>query len=493
MPLSSFLRWPRRNSLRPQSLRHLGLLALFLGSTTLAQWGSFNQAAQAQSSRYCIFSTQESAQKERLRQTAMGGDRNAQRQYQTLIQQHGQSLAQCRQRGGWPKTQAIWVRLYPCDANPGVLEQLLDHIVNKGYNEVYIEVFSDSQVLLPAADNPTPWVSVVRTPGQEKTDLLALALDKGRERGLKMYAWLFTMNFGYAYGVRPDRQQAIARNGRGQTSIDVVPDGSQAFVDPYNRQAQTDYYTLVREVLERRPDGVLFDYIRYPRGTGGASVASSVKDLWVHGPSARQALVNRGTNEQGRALIQRFLNQGRITSADIRAVRSQFPNESSPQWQGRNSTSYGSELWKLSVAHAAQGVIDFLNLGSRMVLNQRIPAGAVFFPHANRSVGQGYDSRLQPWDRFSPQLEWHAMSYAVCNGTQCIVDEVQRVLDEAQPGTRVVPALAGQWGRVYNQHPPLETQMTALQRAFPNLQAVSHFAYGWQEPQNTQARRACRF
>ncbi|MEM8643021.1 MAG: family 10 glycosylhydrolase [Cyanobacteria bacterium P01_G01_bin.54] len=472
------------------TLKHLGLLSLFLTSSLLLQVLSL-RTAQAHSSRYCILSTRDASQKDRLRQAAMQGDRTAEQQYQTLIRQHSTSLAQCRQRG-WPRTQAIWLRLYPCDVTPGVLEQVLDHIVNKGYNEVYIEVFYDSQVLLPVNDNPTPWISVVRTAGQENTDLFAQALEKGRARGLKMYAWLFTMNFGYAYGVRSDRQQAIARNGRGQTSIDVVPDGSQVFVDPYSRQAQRDYYALIQEVMERRPDGVLFDYVRYPRGSGGASVSSSVNDLWIHGPAARQALVDRAKNQQGRALIQRFLSQGRISSGDVQAVRSQYPDESSPQWQGRASASYGAELWKLSVAHAAQGVLDFLNMGTRPFLNQGIPAGAVFFPDGNKPVGQGYDSRLQPWDRFSPQLEWHPMSYAVCDGTQCILDEVQRVLDQAHPRTRIVPALAGQWGRVYNRHPSLEAQMAALQRAFPQLQAVSHFAYSWQEPRIDQARRACR-
>ncbi|MGB0564831.1 MAG: family 10 glycosylhydrolase [Spirulinaceae cyanobacterium] len=479
--------WPRR--WRP-ACKQLGLLSLFLTSNLLLQVLSL-QSTQAHSSRYCILSTQEASQKDRLRQAAVQGDRTAEQQYQTLIQQHSNTLAQCRQRG-WPRTQAIWLRLYPCDVTPGVLEQVLDHIVDKGYNEVYLEVFYDSQVLLPVNDNPTPWISVVRTRGQENTDLFAQALEKGRARGLKMYAWMFTMNFGYAYGVRPDRQPAIARNGRGETSIDVVPDGSQAFIDPYNPQAQRDYYTLVQEVMERRPDGVLFDYVRYPRSSGAASVSTTVKDLWIHSPAARQALLDRASNQQGRALIERFLSRGSISSGDVRAVRSQYPGDGSPQWQGRASTSYGAELWKLSVAHAAQGVLDFLNMGSRPFLNQGIPAGAVFFPDGNKAVGRGYDSRLQPWDRFSPQLEWHPMSYAVCNGTQCIIDEVQRVLDQANPRTRIVPALAGQWGRVLNRHPPLETQMAALQRSFPQLQAVSHFAYSWQEPRIDQARRSCR-
>jgi hypothetical protein len=38
--------------------------------------------------------------------------------------------------------------------------------------------------LLPKADNRTAWPSVVQTDGYERRDLLAEAIQKGRERGL---------------------------------------------------------------------------------------------------------------------------------------------------------------------------------------------------------------------------------------------------------------------------------------------------------------------
>ena len=83
-----------------------------------------------------------------------------------LCSSTAQQLSQCR-RQTWPQSQAIWLRLYPCDALDGVVEELLDRIVSRGYNEVYLEVFYNGQVLLPAAQNPTAWPAVIRTPGQE--------------------------------------------------------------------------------------------------------------------------------------------------------------------------------------------------------------------------------------------------------------------------------------------------------------------------------------
>jgi uncharacterized lipoprotein YddW (UPF0748 family) len=92
-------------------------------------------------------------------------------------------------------------------------------------------MFSDGQVLLPASTNPTVWPSLVRTPG-DANDLLAQAVQKGHERGLKVYAWMFLMNFGYSYALRPDRQSVLARNGKAETSLDLVDNQSQVFIDP---------------------------------------------------------------------------------------------------------------------------------------------------------------------------------------------------------------------------------------------------------------------
>ncbi|MGC1197374.1 MAG: family 10 glycosylhydrolase, partial [Geitlerinemataceae cyanobacterium] len=315
----------------------------------------------AQTAASCQIDPQEVTEKETLRKATFGGDTEAREDYQKLLARHATLVRECRSRT-WPQTQAIWLRVYPCDANPGVLEHVLDQIANRGYNEVYIEVFYDSQVLLPKSDNPTPWDSVVRTPGSENVDLLAQAIAKGRERGLKVYAWLFTLNFGYTYGQRDDRQQALARNGYGQTTLTAVDDSSaefdrseqsyteQAFIDPYDAQARHDYSWLVYSVLKRQPDGVLFDYVRYPRRPGTHSVVSTVQDLWIYGDAAKQALYQRANNEKGRDLIDRFLNQGYVTANDLDTVNRLYPQEQDAMWQGRDvSKPVQQQLWYLSV------------------------------------------------------------------------------------------------------------------------------------------------
>jgi hypothetical protein len=460
---------------------------------------------QAQPTPYCRASEQVVTQKENFRKAALQGDPTAQQQYQAALAQDAESLRQCRSQT-WPAVQAIWLRLHPCDIKAGVLDDLMDRIANKGYNRIYVEVFYDGQVLLPGTNNPTVWTPVVRS-GE---DLLAQAIQKGHERGLKVYAWLFSMNFGANYAQRPDRQAALARNGRGQTSLDIglgqditlstdlsTLEVDKAFIDPYNIQARQDYQQLVQAVAQRKPDGMLFDYIRYPRQSGSASIVSKVKDLWVYGEASKQTLYQRALNYKGLDLIRRFVEQGTITSKDIAEVNQLYPNEREPKWQNRKSsgssrTQLLQELWILSAGHAYQGVTDFLNAAVQPAQQQGIAAGAVFFSDSNRSVGRGFDSRMQPWHYFPASLEWHTMAYALCGNTNCIANQVQTVLRQAPQGAQVTPALAGQWGKVMaGNRPTLEAQMDAIHQAAPQINMVSHFSYAWQDPQFEQTRRAC--
>ncbi|MEM9807235.1 MAG: hypothetical protein AAF959_18375, partial [Cyanobacteria bacterium P01_D01_bin.56] len=335
------------------------------------------------------------------------------------------------------------------------------------------------------------------------------AIAAGHKRGLKVHAWMFTMNFGYSYGQRRDRQQVLARNGQGETTSAFASRGAgnnpeEVFIDPYNYQAQSDYLRMLQQVLQRNPDGVLFDYIRYPRGTGSNSVAGQVGDLWIYSTAAQNSLLQRALNNKGRELIRQFLHRGYLVDSDLERVDQQFPNESEPLWQSRRQSGSTSdvpasvrrpalqlELWRLSVAHAVQGVIDFLGTVSQPVQQKNIPTSAVFFPTANQPVGtQGYDSRLQHWNRFPKSIGWHPMAYSICGNTRCIVQEIQMVLRQNN-ASNVKPALAGIWGKAIKNRPSLEAQMDALKQAAPNISSVSHFAYSWQDPEFDRVRKFC--
>lgn len=320
------------------------------------------------------------------------------------------------------------------------------------------------------------------------------------------------MNFGYSYGQRPDRQTVLARNAKNQITLDVVDNASQVFIDPYNLQAKQDYYQLIQEVIRRRPDGFLFDYVRYPRGMGSASVVDKPQDLWIYGDAAKQALLQRALNKKGQELIRRYISKGSLTVADIDITDKLYPDETEPLWQGRTPPLQSPlqtkallpsaavrlpqlkwDLWQLSVAHALQGILDFVALATWSVQKQGLRSGLVFFPDGNQTVGRGYDSRLQPWDRFPTNAEWHPMSYAACGNAECITALVGRVFKYAPANTQVIPAIAGVWGQPISNRPSLEAQMRAIHYATPQVQGVSHFAFSWQEPQLEHQRKSCRW
>jgi hypothetical protein len=477
--------------------------------------------AQAQTSSqfapYCQQSLDNITRKESLRSDAIKGNRDAEKQYQAMLTEQAKQLQQCRQQNQF-RAQGIWLRLYECDTRPGRIEEVLDRIVDRGYSEVYVETFFNGMVMLPKKDNPTAWDSVLLGKGQENRDLLAEVIRKGHDRGLKVNSWVFGLNFGHSYASRRDNQASLIRNGRGQTSIETenspglstelgALNPNEAFIDPYHPNARRDYLKMLQEVLKRKPDGVFFDYVRYPRLKGSRSVATTVNDLWVYGEGSRSAIMARANNQKGGELIRRYLDNKQLTVKDLEDADRLYPQESAqpPLWQGRNPVvgenqlsvetrrlRLNDELWRFAVAHTYQGVVDFLTLAAAPVQQAGLTAGAVFFSDGNQVVGNGFDSRLQPWDRFPANLEFHPMAYGNCGRADCITAQIDRVTRLAPAGVKIKPVLAGIWQEPISNRPPLEVQMQAIRQTQPQITEMSHFAFSWQEPLSDRDRKYCR-
>jgi len=502
-------------------------------------------ATRAQSQLSCQVNPTEATEKETLRQAVLQGDSSAIAPYQAIVRRHAQEQANCRQ-ASWPKERAIWLNLYPCDVEFGQIDEIFDQIANAGYSQVYLTTLGNGQILLPQSDNPTPWPSLVRSSAYKDVDMLANAMTAGRARGMTVKAWMFAINVGYAYGDRADRQEALGKNGLGETSRDrlnsVSSSADGVFIDPYSPIAQQDYQTALREILQRDPDGVVLDYVRYPRLTGTESIADNVRDLWVYGTASRSILLDRALNPVGRDLLEQYLTAGRLTDQQITQTRQRY-NNAEPRWQGTDryqtaqttqtspsnptdpasqianpSTNSGTnssgssrggnsvtsaapsltasvvnaQLWHLSVAHAAQGIVDFVAKAAATVEASGKPVGAAFFPNGNIILGNGFDSRLQPWDQFPRSITWHPMMYDACSRTDCIVDDFDRLAQFADDQTEIIPAIAGVWGETFLAHPPLEAQMAAIRQANPAIDAISHFSFGWQNPEFDNQRKFCR-
>ncbi len=167
-------------------------------------------------------------------------------------------------------------------------------------------------------------------------------------------------------------------------------------------------------------------------------------------------------------------------------------------------------LWQLAVNHAYQGILSFVDEAIATVnstvnttvslsknADSKIAIGAVFFPNVDlqktdrktdRKLG-AYDPRLQPWDRFPKTMERHPMTYAICDDGKCVANEVIKVL-KSSPQSKVCPVLAGTWGKSLRGHPSFEIQMQAIKAVAPQISCVSHFVYGWIEPESDRDRKA---
>ncbi len=459
----------------------------------IAGTGGHQAIAAAADLPYCHTPPSEILHQSTLLQQSLQGDRNAREAYERRVAADAAKLRACRQQT-WPRVQAVWLRLYPCDLAPGQLEQIFDNIAHFGYNRVYLNAFYDGRVLLPQSDNPTVWPSVVDAAAPH-ADLLARAIAAGKQRGIAVHAWVFTMNFGPSYAARRDRADVLARNGYGETNLEDpagLPEEAgvrHVFVDPYNERARNDLRRLIEAIARRRPDGIAFDYIRYPHRTQG--IVTQVRDLMIYGNASVQALLSRATSEEAVKLAYTYLKDGAVAAAPKLtapklAAQWQWPLGAPPTHTDPNRL-----LWHLVLDHARRGAIDFLDSVSAPARQQNIPTSAVFFPRANLTFGHGVDPRLQPWPYFRNVKEWVPMSYAQCGDTSCIVQEMGRAIAQSAE-TAICPAIAGAWGRSVRQRPSLEQQMHAIYRAYPHLDCLSHFAYSWFDLAEDGRRRSCR-
>jgi len=247
---------------------------------------------------------------------------------------------------------------------------------------------------------------------------------------------------------------------------------------------------------KRNPDGMVFDYVRYPTTYGANSLVTNIKQLWIYSEASRQTLLNGLPNSTARKLMSIYMDKGIITGSDMvnvenltNALTQTKQISTNPELE-KSAVTAERFLWQIAANHAYKGVLVFISEITYPLRKQNIPTGSVFFPSGNYKSSNGYDARMQPWDKFPKEMQRHPMTYALCEDGYCVADQVAKVLQQSVPGTLVCPVLAGTWGQSFDGHPSYETQMQAIKATSPKIDCVSHFVYAWMEPESDRQRKA---
>ncbi|AFY75385.1 hypothetical protein Syn7502_03548 [Synechococcus sp. PCC 7502] len=403
--------------------------------------------------------------------------------YLSLVAKHKNQLAVCRSQDAI-KSQALVLRLYPKDAKSEVLTDVLDRVVNRGYNAIFVEVFYDGQILLPVASNPTPWQSVTKDAVKAGTvtadyDLWAEVIRQGHERGLKVYGWAIAMNYGYSYSQFSERAP-------GKTLSNPL-EPEHILVDPFNAQAKSNFAGAIANLIKRQPDGILFDYFQY---SNSKKLINNVKDLWIYGEESRQSLLGAMPDAGTKQLMASYLETGKITPEMIKLLQVTQQNTSGIVQTLSSSPVLVSQLveqmlWQLAVNHAYQGVLGFINgaIASINSTNSQINIGAVFAP--SREI---YNARVKTWERFPAAITRYPMIFNQCD-SKCIANEVLKIINALPVNTKVCPVLMGTWGQPWQGHPSLESQMQAIRSVAPQISCISHWDYAALEPDSDRERQ----
>ncbi|MDR1610467.1 MAG: family 10 glycosylhydrolase, partial [Candidatus Symbiothrix sp.] len=158
----------------------------------------------------------------------------------------------------WPKNPVR--SLSDIEQQKADLDRMLDKFEEIGINVIFFQTRLRGNVIYPSEIEPVSQYFNSKYPDY---DPLAYAIEACRQRKMECHAWMVVYPVGsstrrrYAVPV-PKRYQGMARSYNGSL-----------YLDPGNPQA-TDYLLcLIREIVSKYDvDGIHFDYVRYPNGSG---------------------------------------------------------------------------------------------------------------------------------------------------------------------------------------------------------------------------------
>lgn len=375
--------------------------------------------------------------------------------------------------------KGLWIRPYRGDLSGLHVLEVLDNAQAMGITEVYVEAFHNGKLHYKSPSNLFP-LATPATATAPEVELLKVYSREARRRGMKVYAWLHTLNFGQAYGeAHPDQ---LVRDGFGQTS--GATEKLSWRVSPTHPEVRRRLNLMAWELASSgMVDGVQLDYIRYPvrLKNGDVDPSADPRNFW--GYSAHQQ--------------QTFFAENPAYDTD--AMRTYLSTGVAPD--GREVEYL--DVWKRWLAREIEELIG----GIRQRTEGRIRLSMAFFPnyyfHTNDSRLQESKRWFYLFDDLSPMCySYYLDTYPGPYGDYNINRELETIeeglaalpagkrpvllptLVEDAPGT---PASASLHHRIFREQIAyLRGRM--LDGAYPSLAGLGFFTYGWIFPEHEKRR-----
>ncbi|MBI6545767.1 MAG: hypothetical protein HY692_03175 [Cyanobacteria bacterium NC_groundwater_1444_Ag_S-0.65um_54_12] len=358
--------------------------------------------------------------------------------------------------------KGIWIRPYRRDATALELLEVLDNAQSLGITDIFVETFWGGRLIYPG--NPA-------FPARYPENLLSLYVQEGRRRGMKVHAWLHTLDFGSDWAKR--HPNALVQDGFGRPST-VIERGSY-MVSPALAEVREELSRILTEVASHAADGVILDYLRYPSRMRGDDIDETPDPRNFFGYNERQfQLILRRHADLASPEFKTFLDTGIPLNEEQREAL--------------------LERWKRALSEDIEGLIALL----RTRLAGKLQIGAAYFPDY---YFHRHDNRVQESRRWAGMFELLApMCY------QYYLDEypapygnytVNRALEIADaaiaylaPEQRplLMPVLAAEVPGTPLEaplhHRTLREQVAFLKGrifdgAFKNVKGLAYFSYGW--------------
>ncbi|MBM3274671.1 MAG: hypothetical protein FJZ00_05940, partial [Candidatus Sericytochromatia bacterium] len=332
-----------------------------------------------------------------------------------------------------------------------------------GVTDLFVETFRGGR---------TNFIGNATFPSRYPEDVLAVYVKEGKRRGIRIHAWLHTLDFG------PDWAKAypdtLVQDGYGKSSTSTERGSNR--VSPALAEVRREVAQLIDDVASRSVDGVMLDYLRYPTRLKGDDIDDTPDPRNFFGYNLRQfAAILLRSPDLATPEAREFLASGTL-------ARDEQREDLLARWKAALSVD----------------LEELITVGKARAKAHGLTYGVAYFPDY---YFHRHDSRVQEsrrwateFDLLSPMCYQYYLdefpgpygTYTIHRALEIAEDSIARVPADKGPAlmpsfTAEVPGTA-QEARFH--HRSLREQTAFLKgrvfdKAFPRTIGVAYFSYGW--------------